>query len=519
MDNDQLVLPFDAPFTASDIPELWTPREIWVRINEDILQNFHEDSRIEYKSTPKIDFDALATYYSAFSNTPDGGVLAFGIADDRNLIGCSNLSQSQINKLESFHLQKCPEARPEFKRIPIRNGADFLIFIYLPYRSRLVETHKCEAWMRVADSKHKMSEEEKRDYRSTRTEVSFELDVANYKYPDDFEKNVITDFCEKFRSKENQTRWSDEEILIDRRLLKRENGILRPLNSLVLIAAKDVGQSIPGCRVRVQRFPDKTEGSGESYQPIRDKVAEGNIVKIIQTASTHIEDALHNVTWLNNEGKFVTTPEYPKWAWFEALVNACIHRSYSYSGTDISIKIFPDRMIIESPGGFVPPVNEKTIYSMRASRNHHTMDALRFLGYVQMAREGTRRIRDSMASYNLPEPEFRQETVHGVAVRVTLTNDHETQKRSSDGDVARYFGVDKWKLLQEHEIKIAAYTYRNAQIQVSEAQRITGRTWSTSKKDLERLCRKGLLKFVPGEYTRDPRAYYTLAEVDENSSI
>jgi len=220
------------------------------------------------------------------------------------------------------------------------------------------------------------------------------------------------------------------------------------------------------------------------------------------------------VTWLNKDGKFVTTPEYPKWAWFEALVNACVHRSYSFSGTDVTVKIFQSKMVIESPGGFVPPVNEQTIYSMRASRNHHTMDAMRFLGYVQMAREGTRRIKDSMAEYNLPEPEFKQEVVHGVVVRVTLTNDHEIQKRSSDGDVARFFGVEKWKRLQEHEIKIAAYAFRNQMIQVSEAQRLTGRTWATSKKDLERLCRKEILVFVPGEYTRDPKAHYRL--VDQN---
>ena len=42
------------------------------------------------------------------------------------------------------------------------------------------------------------------------------------------------------------------------------------------------------------------------------------------------------------------------------------------------------------------------------------MDAMRYLGYVQMAREGTRRIRESMESYRLPEPQFRQEALHGV---------------------------------------------------------------------------------------------------------
>ncbi len=147
------------------------------------------------------------------------------------------------------------------------------------------------------------------------------------------------------------------------------------------------------------------------------------------------------------------------------------------------------------------------------------MDAMRYLGYVQMAREGTRRIRDSMAAQNLPEPEFRQEALHGVIVKVILQNDYEVRSRSSDKEVAMYFGVEQWKMMQEHEIKIAAYVYRNEIIQVSEAQRLTGRTWATSKKDLERLCRKKILEFVPGEYTRDPKSHYRLVrESDTNQT-
>lgn len=138
------------------------------------------------------------------------------------------------------------------------------------------------------------------------------------------------------------------------------------------------------------------------------------------------------------------------------------------------------------------------------------MDALRYLGYVQMAREGTRRIRQSMKDYQLPDPVFRQEALHGVVVKVTLKNDQ--RSRASDRDVAAHFGVEMWKKLEEHEIKIAAHAFRNGTIQVSEAQRITGRTWASSKKDLERLVLKGVVVFEPGNYVRDSKARYRLAK-------
>lgn len=182
------------------------------------------------------------------------------------------------------------------------------------------------------------------------------------------------------------------------------------------------------------------------------------------------------------------------------------------SGSEIFVKFFPDRLEIESPGGFVPPVNERNIYNARATRKYHLMDAIRHLGYVQMAREGTRRMRESMKDWGLPEPVFTQEAVQGVVVKVILRNDHLSRKRATDRDVALRFGVETWKTLQEHEIKIAAYAFRNGSIQVSEAARLSGRTWQTSKKDLDRLTKRGILTFEQGRFQRDPKAIYKIAK-------
>src|ERR1700727_3927405 len=115
-----------------------------------------------------------------------------------------------------------------------------------------------------------------------------------------------------------------------------------------------------------------------------------------------------------------------------------------------------------------------------------------------------------MNEWGLPDPQFKQEALHGVVVPVTLMNDQENRKRATDRDVAQFFGVEVWKALQTHEIQILAYAFRNKTIQVSEAQRLTGRTWATSKKDLDRIVRKGFLMFNPGGYIRDAKAHYSI---------
>ncbi len=157
----QLDLPFDETVSPGESPVLWTPRDIWVRLNQRILEHLKEDRRFERKGCKKVDLVDLATYHSTFSNTPDGGLIVYGVENDGEIVGCSSLSQDQLNKIEACHLNLCPMSRPEFKKIQVVvNGKiDFCCAIFIPYVGKLVETNKGEAWIRYGESRHRMSEE------------------------------------------------------------------------------------------------------------------------------------------------------------------------------------------------------------------------------------------------------------------------------------------------------------------------------------------------------------------------
>src|ERR1043166_4143466 len=99
----QLDLPFEDVAVPGENPTLWTPRDIWVRLNQRVLEYLREDRRFERKSGKRIDLDDLATYYSTFSNTPDGGLIVLGIENDGTITGCSTLSVDQLNRVESLH--------------------------------------------------------------------------------------------------------------------------------------------------------------------------------------------------------------------------------------------------------------------------------------------------------------------------------------------------------------------------------------------------------------------------------
>ena len=146
-------LPFDAPFTADEHPALWSPRDIWVRLRKEMLSHFTEDRRLDFKRGEKLELDDYATYLSAFSNTPDGGLLVFGATSRAVATGCAKMAPRHLNLIERGHLDVCPLARPEFKRfeVSVDGVIDFCVAVYVPYIGRLVETNKGEAYIRYGD--------------------------------------------------------------------------------------------------------------------------------------------------------------------------------------------------------------------------------------------------------------------------------------------------------------------------------------------------------------------------------
>lgn len=149
-----------------------------------------------------------------------------------------------------------------------------------------------------------------------------------------------------------------------------------------------------------------------------------------------VASQIRDFTRLGNDGKFYTRPEYPSDVWLEAIVNARVHRSYNLRNMNIFVKIFDNRLVVESPGAFPPPVTPENIYDTHNPRNPHLMNALFYLDYVKCAHEGTRRMRDHMKGASLPEPEFAQKEIGTYQVHVTLRNNIEARKHFVDAGLS-----------------------------------------------------------------------------------
>lgn len=197
--------------------------------------------------------------------------------------------------------------------------------------------------------------------------------------------------------------------------------------------------------------------------------------------------------------------------WLEAIVNACVHRSYNLKNMTIFVKMFDNRLVVESPGGFPPPVTAQNIYEHHNPRNPHLMDALYYLDYVKCAHEGTNRMRSMMLDANLPPPEFAQKEVGQHQVHVVLRNNIEARKEFVDSGALKIIGQTVYEQLSQDEKQVINFIAEKSAINVSDANRLLHRDWHTAKKILENLVTRGILmRRSKTNKERDSSAKYVL---------
>ncbi|MBQ9273762.1 MAG: hypothetical protein IJ228_03040 [Succinivibrio sp.] len=92
------------------------------------------------------------------------------------------------------------------------------------------------------------------------------------------------------------------------------------------------------------------------------------------------------------------------------MVNAVAHRDYAIGGTDIQIKMFDDRLEVDSPGTLSGLVRKENIRFTPFSRNPKIAAFLKDYGYVKEFGEGVDRMCRELEALGLPDPVFDNST-------------------------------------------------------------------------------------------------------------
>lgn len=272
-----------------------------------------------------------------------------------------------------------------------------------------------------------------------------------------------------------------EEILEKTGLArKNEHGKIIPTLAAVLLFAEYPNElTDTKCAIRVFQYTGTIENIGETPNLIGvPKTIQGPLVKQIKDAHEYILTLLR--AGIRIPSGFKTIYQIPERAVKEAITNAVIHRDY-HMKRDIEVKIYEDRVEVDSPGLFPYNITRTNIGWVRAEgyRNDLLVKHLReFPSPPNLDQnEGVRAMRHEMSARNLYPPIFLTYPFYQDSVKVVLLNEH----RPSE-----------WE-------KISGYLKENKYITNEEAREITGVVQRDKMaKMLKNWAKQGLLmQIVP----------------------
>lgn len=297
-------------------------------------------------------------------------------------------------------------------------------------------------------------------------------EIINFAYAKGFEKAdkalVDVDFAllntPFFQGWKNARNIGDDalEAILEKTGLARKDldGQLKPTLAAVLLFAEFPSDLTEAkCAIRVMQYTGTIETIGETPNLIGiPKTIQGALVKQIADAHDYVLSLLR--AGIQVPSGFKNVYRIPERAVKEAITNAVIHRDY-YKKRDIEVKIFEDRVEIESPGLFPYNITTSNIGWHRAEgyRNDLLVKHLReFPSPPNLDQnEGVRAMRQEMRTQNLYPPIFLTYPLYQDSVKVVLFNEHrltEWEKLSS------YFAVNKY-ITNEQARKITGVVQRD----------------------------------------------------------
>ena len=369
----------------------------------------------------------------AFANT-EGGILVLGVADEKQEKGSARF----------FGIQENPEALDEltrkvrtqlhppieairFVRLPcsLRDGnAGHLVMVQVSKSDKVHSIVDDGTWMRLDACNREMTAAEstelsyRRGVRSAESEpVAVPLDLLD------------TETWRSFVAARGLRSGSFAEQMQRIGLASRVGDDVQPARAAVLLFADEPGGLLAahGSRADIrlmvydgkQPVPGATPNLRKSPKTIR-----GPLIMQIDAAVKAVLDELAQGLTLSGSG-FKTQHLYPERVVKEAIVNAVIHRDYRLN-RDIFIRLFDDRIEVESPGVFpgnITPANVGRAGSK--ARNPLIAQNLREFPVPPNidAGEGVKMMFAEMAQAKLYPPQYRQNTETAVeSVTVTLLN-------------------------------------------------------------------------------------------------
>jgi ATP-dependent DNA helicase RecG len=408
---------------GSVMRELFSQNEIRGLLQQD------EGQFLEFKSLWNLDGDmrrvldrravrnTIAECVAAFANA-DGGTLLLGVDDDGTPTGHGYPEEAVAEFLAVAQRRLRPAVAIRHQRVALDGNEIIVIQVHIAPEAVMVDGDGFP--YRVGDQirlePQEVINQRKQAYRTVGYECRFN--------PDATLENLDLTLAGVFLSRSVYRARSPEEALRELGLIApRAGGFAITNAALLLFGKRPFARWHPRAGIRMFRVAGTERRHGKHRNvtqlgsPIEPPLALA-IPEAHRLAASQIRrsEKLHDLF-------FREMPEYPEFAWQEAVINAVAHRDYNDQGREIEVWFFDDRMEVLSPGDLVPPVTIEQLRERRrvhASRNPLLVRVLASVGIMRDEGEGVPRIFEEMQESLLKEPQI---AVEASQVVVRLCNE------------------------------------------------------------------------------------------------
>jgi ATP-dependent DNA helicase RecG len=441
--------------------------EFNTQITLDFLINKRENQYFERKGIGEKDTSPtkIANELIGMLNA-DGGVLAFGVADNGEIQDLSSLGEKLSNYRSLFIDFIEPYGNIKLEEVNIQGNLVFLYHVDQDIERIFKRKDNEQIYLRVDDKNKLLDREAVRNLEYDKQIRKFEEEIEHDFDFDDFDKSLLNRYKEKLNYSGDVV-----DLLVKRHLAVKKEGQFKIKKAGVLLFAKDPEKYVPSAFLRYIRFEGTEVKVGTEHNVVKDERFQNNIPWIIGHVRNFLKATLKDYHFLDLEtGRFHKVPEYPEEAWLEGIVNALCHRSYNVQGNAIYIKHFDDRLEISNSGPLPAQVNVENIRTERYSRNPRIARALEDMGFVRQLNEGVSRIYQSMEKSMLSKPEYIEKNGN---VYLILRNKISNHTKTIPDSILKTI-QENWVKYNDTQKSILKHLFYHNQANILELVDVTG---------------------------------------------
>lgn len=310
-----------------------------------------------------------------------------------------------------------PPIRPEFSLLTIDGRA--VVAMEIPETRPVMKPCYFQpaglqkgSYIRVGSTDRVMTDYEVFGYISARSQPTFDETPVLTATLDDLDHNRLLGYIASLRETRPKATYlggSFEDVLRQLRVIVDDRGCFRPTLAGLLVFGKNPQAFEPQLVITFVQYygteRDEVAPSGERF--LDNRKFEGPISDMVEGALRHILGAIRKSSLIDGLLRR-EIPEYPVEALREAIMNAVAHRDYSEfaRGSYIQIRLFADRLEVQSPGGLHGSVTIHNLESEQSTRNRILMRMIEDLHMVENRGSGISAMIGAMRRANLAPPEF-----------------------------------------------------------------------------------------------------------------